>query len=99
MGDNLWLHGFVVWFLGELAFSHSWMTVTIEVAEITLAVVTQQIDLAPIVMVETYHGLDCVLHRCRHFYGCRALVQVIMPLLLLLYNVMPFAMLTGSLQV
>ena len=52
------------------------MTVVIEVVEIALAVVTQQIDLAPIVLVETYRGLDHISHRCRHFHGCGALVQV-----------------------
>ena len=39
--DELWLWGFVTHFLGELIFSHDWMTVAIEVAEIALAVVTQ----------------------------------------------------------
>ena len=27
-------------------------------------------------MAETYHGLDRVAHRCRHFHGCGALVQI-----------------------
>ena len=76
LGDELWLRGFVTRFLGELIFSHGWMTVAIKVAEITLAVVTQQIDLAPVVLVETYRGLDRVLHHCRHFYGCEALIQI-----------------------
>ena len=52
------------------------MTVSIEVAEIGLAVVTQQIDLAPVVLVETYRGLDRILHRCRHFHGCRVLIHI-----------------------
>ena len=52
------------------------MTVAIEITEIALAVVTQQIDLAPIVLVETYRGLDRISHRCRHFHGCGALVQL-----------------------
>ena len=76
LGDELWLHGFVTSFLGELIFSHGWMTVAIEVAEIALAVVTRQIDLTPVVLAETYRGVDCISHRCRHFHGCRALVQV-----------------------
>ena len=46
LGDELWLCGFVTCFLGELIFSHGRMTVIIEVAEIALAVVTRQIDLA-----------------------------------------------------
>ena len=41
LGDDLWLRGFVVRFLGELVFSHGRMTVAIEVAEIALAVVTR----------------------------------------------------------
>ena len=41
LGDELWLRSFVTHFLGELIFSYGWMTVTIEVAEITLDVVTQ----------------------------------------------------------
>ena len=52
------------------------MTVAIEVAEIALAVLTQQIDLALVVLVETYRGLDHISHCCRHFHGCGALVQV-----------------------
>ena len=40
LGDELWLRGFVIRFLGELIFSHSRMTVAIDVAEIALAVVT-----------------------------------------------------------
>ena len=52
------------------------MTVAIEVAEVTLTVVTRQIDLAPVVLAETYHGLDRISHRCRHFYGCGALIQI-----------------------
>ena len=52
------------------------MTLAIEVAEIALAVVTRQIDLAPVVLVETYCGLDRISHRCCHFHGCGALVQV-----------------------
>ena len=41
LGDELWLWGFVTRFLGELIFSHGWMTVVIEVAEIALAMVTR----------------------------------------------------------
>ena len=41
LGDELWLWGFVTRFLGKLIFSHDRMTVAIEVAKITLAVVTQ----------------------------------------------------------
>ena len=77
LGDDLWLCGLVVRFLGELDFSHDRMTITIEVAEIALAVVTRQIDLALLILVETYQGLDRALWRCRHFYGCGALIQVI----------------------
>ena len=73
-GDDLWLWGFVTRFLGELIFSHGRMTVAIELAEIALAGVTRQIDLASVVLVETYHGLDCISHYCRHFHGCGALV-------------------------
>ena len=58
--DELWLRGFVTHFLGELIFSHGWMTVAIEIVEIALAVVTQQIDLALVVLVETYRVLDCI---------------------------------------
>ena len=74
LGDELWLHGFVTHFLGELIFSHGWMTVAIEVVEIVVAVVTRQIDLAPVVLVETYHGLNRISHRYSHFHGCGALV-------------------------
>ena len=52
------------------------MTVAIEVTEITLTMVTQQMDLAPVVLAETYYGLDRVSHRCRHFHGCGALIQI-----------------------
>ena len=76
LGDELWLRGFVTRFLGELIFNHGRMTVAIEVAEIALAVVTRQIDLAPVILAETYHGLNRISHRCRHFHGCGALVQV-----------------------
>ena len=41
LGDDLWLHRFVVRFLGELVFSHGRMTVAIEVVEIALAMVTR----------------------------------------------------------
>ena len=41
LGDDLWLRGFVTRFLGELIISHGRLIVTIEVAEIALAVVTQ----------------------------------------------------------
>ena len=52
------------------------MMVAIEIAEIALAVVTQQINLAPVILTETYRGLDRVAHRCRHFHGCGALMQI-----------------------
>ena len=74
--EELWLRALVTRFLGELIFSHGRMTIAIEVVEIALAVVTRQIDLAPVVLAETYHGLDRISHRYRHFHGCRALVQV-----------------------
>ena len=70
LGDELWLQGFVTRFLGELIFSHGQLTVAIEVAEIALTVMTQQIDLAPVILAETYCGLDHISHCCRHFYGC-----------------------------
>ena len=76
LGDELWLWGFVTYFLGELIFTHGRMTVAIEMTEIALAVVTRQIDLAPVVLVETYRGLNRISHRCRNFHGCRTLVQV-----------------------
>ena len=76
LGDELWLQGFVTRFLGELVFSHGRMTVAIEVAEIALAMVTRQIDLALVVLVETYRGLDRISYCCRNFHGCGALVQV-----------------------
>ena len=41
LGDELWLRGFVTCFLGELIFTHDWMTVAIEIAEIALVVVTR----------------------------------------------------------
>ena len=44
--------------------------------EIALVVMTRQIDLAPVVLAETYHVLDRISHRCCHFHGCGALVQV-----------------------
>lgn len=59
-------------FLGELVFNHDRMIVAIKVAEIAIAVVTRQIDLAHVVLVETYRGLDHVLHHCRLFYSCEA---------------------------
>ena len=52
------------------------MTVAIEVAEIALAVVTRQIDLALVVLTETYRRLDRISHCYRHFYGCGALMQI-----------------------
>ena len=52
------------------------MIVTIEVAEIALAVVTRQVDLAPVILAETYRALYRSLRCYRHFYGCGALVQV-----------------------
>ena len=76
LGDELWLQGFVTRFLGELIFSHDQMSVAIEVVEIVLIVVTQQLALAPVVLAETYRGLDRISHRCRHFYGCGALMQI-----------------------
>ena len=76
LGDELRLWGFVTRFLGELIFTHGWMTVAIEVAEVALAVVTRQIDLALVVLAETYSGLDRISHCCRNFHGCRALVQL-----------------------
>ena len=33
-------------------------------------------DLVLVVLAETYHGLDCISHRCRHFHGCGALMQI-----------------------
>ena len=74
LGDDLWLRGFVTRFLGELIFSHGRMTVTIEVAEIALAMVTRQIDLALMVLAETYRKLDRISYRCHHFHSCGALV-------------------------
>ena len=68
--------GFCYPFLGKLIFSHGRMTVAVKVTEITLAMMTQQIDLAPVVLAETYCGLDRVLHCCCHFYGCEALIQI-----------------------
>ena len=76
LGDELWLCGFVTRFLGELIFTHGRTTVAIEVAEIALAVVTWQIDLALVILAKTNRGLDRISHRCRHFHGCGALVQV-----------------------
>ena len=52
------------------------MTVAIEVAEIALAVVTRQINLAPGILAKTYHGQDRVSHRCHHFHSCKALIQI-----------------------
>ena len=52
------------------------MTVAIEVVVIALVVVTRQIDLALVVLAETYRGLDRISHHCRHFHGYGALVQV-----------------------
>ena len=74
--DELWLRRFVTHFLGELIFTHDRMTVAIEIAEIALAVVTQQIDLTPVVLAETYRGLDRISHRYRHFHGYGALIQI-----------------------
>ena len=76
LGDELWLWGFVTRFLGELIFTHGRMIVAIEITEIALAVVTWQINLAPVVLAETYRRLDRVSHRCCHFHGCGALIQV-----------------------
>ena len=74
LGDELWLWDFVTRFLDELIFNHDRITIAIEVTEITLTVVTQQLDLAPVILTETYRGLDCISHRCHHFYGCGAFV-------------------------
>ena len=52
------------------------MTVAIEVAEIALAMVTQQIDLALVVLAETYCGLGRISYRSHNFHGCGAVVQV-----------------------
>ena len=76
LGDELWLWGFVTCFLGELVFSHDRMTIAIEVTEIAHAMVTRQIDLTPVVLAKTYHGLDRISYRCCNFHGCGALVQV-----------------------
>ena len=75
-GDKLWLQGFVTRFLGELIFTLGRMTVAIEIAVTVLAVVTRHIDLAPVILAETYSGLDSVVHRCRQFHGCGVLVQI-----------------------
>ena len=40
LGDELWLRGFVTYFLGELIFTHGQITIAIEIAEIALVVVT-----------------------------------------------------------
>ena len=76
LGDDLWLRRFVTRFLGELIFTHGRMTVATEIAEFALAVVTRQIDLAPVVLAKTYYRLDCISHHCRHFHGCGVLVQI-----------------------
>ena len=68
--------GIVTHFLGELIFTHGRMTMAIKIAEIALAVVTRQMDLAPVVLTKTYHGLDRISHRCRHFHDCGALIQI-----------------------
>ena len=68
--------GFVTRFLGELIFNHGRMMVAIEIAEIGLAVVTWQTNLVPVVLVETFCGLDRISHRYHHFHSCGALVQV-----------------------
>ena len=39
-------------------------------------VLVLNVDLAPIILAETYRALDHALHRCRHFYGCGGLVLV-----------------------
>ena len=69
LGDELWLRGFITRFLGELIFTHGRTTVAIKVVEIALTVVTRQIDLAPVVLAEMYHGLDRISHSCCHFHG------------------------------
>ena len=56
---------------------HSWLdAVAIEVVEIAPAVVTRQINLALVVLAETYCRLDRISHCCRYFHSCEALVQV-----------------------
>ena len=50
------------------------MMVAIEITEIALLVVTRQIDLAPVVLEETYRGLDRISYRYRNFHSCGALV-------------------------
>ena len=72
----MWLQGFIVRFLGELIFTHDRMTVAIEIVEIALAVVTQHIDLALVILAETYRGLDYIVHCCCQFHGCGVLVQI-----------------------
>ena len=62
LGDELWLRGFVTCFLGELIFGHGQLAVAVEVTEVALAVVTRQIDLAPVILVETFCVLDRVSH-------------------------------------
>ena len=52
------------------------MIVAIEIDEISLAVVTQQIDLAPVVLAETYRELDRISHPYRHFHNYRAFIQI-----------------------
>ena len=59
-----------------MVFSHGRMTVAIEVAEISLDVVARQIDLALVILAETFRALDRALWCYRHFYGFGALVQV-----------------------
>ena len=76
LGDELWLQGFVTRFLGKLIFTRDRMTVAIKIAKIALAVVTRQIDLAPVVLAETHRRLHRITHRCRHFHGCGALIQI-----------------------
>ena len=79
LDDELWLRRFVTCFLGELIFGHGQLAIAVEVAEVGLAVVTRQIDLAPVILVETFCRLDKVSHCCRHFHGCAGMVQVNCP--------------------
>ena len=72
--DELWLQGFVTRFLGELIFTHGRMTVAIEITEIALAVVTWQIDLAPVVLQRliadwtTFHTASATSMAAEHSY-------------------------------
>ena len=56
-------------FLGELVFNHDRMIVAIKVAEIAIAVVTRQIDLAAVVTVQ--RAFASTLRRCTRESGDR----------------------------